>query len=234
MKENEIQVSINQYLTSQLRQTFSEEGVITKNVTFALSNEITEKINDISDSNKMLEEKYRVSGLPTTKSDILSNAIEAYYEAYFTGLDALNIKLESEEFTKDDEQNHDENAPRVADTIIVASNSYESYEEVFLKNREWYEVSMAAWRIRYLKYLCIYVGKPISKILGYSEIIGFEVLENGNYKFNLGEPILLEHPIGLSPHSRMGVRKHRFTTLEMLKKSKYVSDLSYWWHSKPL
>ena len=75
MEKSKSSVNAKQMLSNQLRQKFTEEGEFNKNVTFSLSEDTIQKIEEISKSNKLLEEKYRVSGLPTTKSDILSNAI---------------------------------------------------------------------------------------------------------------------------------------------------------------
>lgn len=228
MEENTIPYSVQKYVVNKLRQAFLEEGTYSKNVTFALSSETIEQINEISESNKNLEEKFSISGLPTTKSDIITNAIEAYYEGYFLAKNSLD--LNSEKLSSNNEDDSSTNDSKVANMIIVSCNSYDSYKEIFLKNHEWYKVSMAPWRIKYLKYLAIYVGKPYSQILGYAEITGFEVLEDGKYKIKLGEPIELENPIGLPPYNYMGVRTRTYTTFKMFKKAKNVADLSYWWH----
>ncbi|HDR7385648.1 TPA: hypothetical protein QCX24_004963 [Bacillus toyonensis] len=98
MKPSQIQRTVNQTLLNQLRQVFSEEGEITKNVTFSLSDDVIQKIEEISKSNKLLGEKYGVSGLPTTKSDILSNAIETYSNGYFASLNNLDIEFDGEKF----------------------------------------------------------------------------------------------------------------------------------------
>jgi len=228
MKQSNILLNANQILNSQLRQKFTEEGQFNKNVTFSISEDVGQKIEEISKNNKLLEEKYSVSGLPTTKSDILANAIEVYYDSYFRSLSDLNVELESLDIL---ESNLEKNiaTPDIADTLIVAAR-VDGFESVFLKNHEWYEVRVAAWRLKNLKYLGVYVGSPVSQVTHYAKIKNFEILPNKKLKFKLDEPIKLDQPITLSSHDLIGLRQTVYTTLEQLKKSKYLYELSYWWH----
>lgn len=228
MKPNQIQHTVNQILLKKLRQVFSEEGEITKNVTFSLSDDVIQKIEEISKSNKILEEKYGVSGLPTTKSDILSNAIETYSNGYFTGLHDLKLELEEENIIDIGEKSSDNDSPLLADTLIVAAR-IDGFNQVFLKDHEWYEVRVASWRLENLKYLGVYVGTPLSQITHYAPIESFQVLKNKKYKFKLGDPIKLDQPIELSEHDITGLRQTLYTTLEHLKKSRYLYELSQWW-----
>ncbi|MGG3726023.1 hypothetical protein ABET23_03610 [Bacillus wiedmannii] len=228
MKSNQIQRTVNQTLLSQLRQAFSEEGEITKNVTFSLSDDVIQKIEEISKSNKLLEDKYGVSGLPTTKSDILSNAIETYSNGYFAALNNLELEFDGENLIESGEKNSNTDSPLSADTLIAAGH-VDGFNEVFLNNHEWYEVRMASWRLQHLKYLGIYVSAPVSKVTHYAPIESFQVLKNKKYKFKLGEPIRLEQPIELSEYDLVGVRQTLYTTLKHLKKSKHLYQLSDWW-----
>lgn len=228
MEKSKISVNAKQMLSNQLRQKFTEEGEFNKNVTFSLSEDTIQKIEEISKSNKLLEEKYRVSGLPTTKSDILANAIEIYSESYFKSLADLNVELESIDVLESKLEKSTE-TPDIADTLIVAAH-VDGFESVFLQDHEWYEVRVAAWRLKNLKYLGVYVGAPVSQITHYAKISNFEILPNKKLKFKLEKPIKLDHPITLSSSDVIGLRQTVYTTLEHLKKSKYLYELSYWWH----
>ncbi|HDR7385649.1 TPA: hypothetical protein QCX24_004964 [Bacillus toyonensis] len=112
--------------------------------------------------------------------------------------------------------------------MIVAAR-VDGFKEVFLNDHEWYEVRVALWRLQNLKYLGVYVSAPISKVTHYAPIESFQVLKNKKYKFKLGKPIQLEQPIELSEYDLTGLRQTLYTTLEHLKKSKYLYQLSEWW-----
>lgn len=236
MRKNQIQKTVNELLSFNLRKTFLEEGTSNKNVTFSLSDEIIQKIEDISKSNKRLEDEYKVSGLPTTKTDILTNAIETYYEAYFAGLNDLGLELDEEgnieEIVKGTEKEQQKDSPLVADTLIVPAHYGKNFEEMFLTEHQWRSVKVAEWRLKNLRYLGVYVGRPLSQITHYAPIKGFAPSEDDlkKYKFELGEPIELDNPITISKHSPTGLQRGVYTTLEHLKNSNYVDELKNWWH----
>ncbi|MED4554073.1 hypothetical protein P9305_15175 [Lysinibacillus capsici] len=230
MSKSYFKEHLNNLVLNQLRKRFNEENETTKNVTYSLSIEVIDSIEDIIEKNKLLAEKYQVSGLPITRSDVISNAITSYIESYelalATVLKDLDCEIERGKVIEVIEPNIH------ADTIVVAAHP-DGFNKVFLKDHEWYKVRMANWRKEYVKYVAIYVGSPFSQVTHYAEIKKIENIENGKYKkFILEEPVKLDNPISLGPMDSIGLRQSVYTRLDHMLTSKHLSDLSEWWHKK--
>ncbi|MGN4723950.1 hypothetical protein ACTFR8_23245 [Bacillus cereus group sp. MYBK15-3] len=205
---------------AQLRHTILEDGEVTKNATFSLSDVDTKRIEDISKQNKLLEERYGLKGLPTTKADIIANAIEVYVKGYFESLHKLGL-----EFDGADNVECRKDSPLLGlDTLVVPARK-ETFEKTFIKHRE-IGVRTSDWRLETIKNVAIYVDTPVEKITHYAAVEGISELCRGIYAIRVGEPVALDNPIELAIDDKVGIHRVTYTTVDKLKSAKYIHELS--------
>lgn len=204
---------------AQLRHTILEDGEVTRNATFSLTDVDTQRIEDISKKNKLLVERHGIKGLPTTKADIIANAIEVYAKGYFESLHKLGLEFDGEdtaEFRKD--------SPLLElDTLVVPARP-ETFEEKYVKNRE-IGVKTSDWRLKNIKNVAIYLVEPVEKISHYVSVEGIGELSRGIYAIRVGEPVALSKPIEVAKGDVVGISRVTYTTLDKLKQATYIHEL---------
>ncbi|MBE7114447.1 hypothetical protein FT641_18490 [Bacillus paranthracis] len=205
---------------AQLRHTILEDGEVTKNATFSLSDVDTKRIEDISKQNKLLEERHGLKGLPITKADIIANAIEVYVKGYFESLHKLGLEFDGEntvECRKD--------SPLLELDTLVVPTRQETFARTFIKNRE-IGVRPSDWRLDTVENVAIYVDTPVEKITHYAAVESISELSRGIYAIKVSEPVALDNPIELAVGDNVGIRRVTYTTVEKLKNAKYIHELS--------
>ena len=195
---------MNQKLKQILRNPSSEKKQFSFNVKPSLIVQMDQFANIISD----------ISERPYTRNSLVEDAIEVYLKELNTYLQ----KKYPEKFCTSKQE-------EVFDTVIYPSNEI-GYYEVFLKDKEWYFVRIQKEKVDKIKYIALYVKKPIGKVLTYGKvdrIIYSE--ENQKYIIQLKSIHSLENSIGIGNLSPAVTRSPKDTTLEKLLKAKTYADL---------
>lgn len=115
----------------------------------------------------------------------------------------------------------------VYDTIVVPGQ-FEGFEEVFLKEKQWYYVKMDKKRVDKIKWIAIYVGKPVSAVTHYAKIKGEPIFDEKEGKYIIyidGDPIKLENKIILGDINAMHVRSNKYITKQQLLEAKEYKDI---------
>ncbi len=112
------------------------------------------------------------------------------------------------------------------DTVVVPAHK-DGFIETFLGEECWYYVKINKKHIPKLKYISIYVGKPISAISHYAEIDSFEFnkLEKKYVVHFKSNPKELEKIVPLGKAKPSSVRSPKYTTLEKLKSASDYTEL---------
>lgn len=156
------------------------------------------------------------SGRNVTRNILIDDAIEAYID------EASRMLTQSGLWPAPREQEE------VFDTVVLPAGE-EGFREVFLGERRWYYVRLDKKKLANIRYLALYVKNPVSAVTHYSKVAadGFRLdAEKGKYLIQLeGEPVKLEHSVGLGDTVPMGTRSPKYTTLEKLKTVRYYNQL---------
>ncbi len=112
--------------------------------------------------------------------------------------------------------------------LIICPSLYSGVN--FIKNHNYWEfVKIDINKIKYLKYMALYVGAPESAIMYWGKIAKFEefVIENQKkYRIFIdGDLKEINPPIKLNKLNALYARNIRYTTLEKLLNAKEYSDL---------
>lgn len=114
------------------------------------------------------------------------------------------------------------------DTVVLPA-AEDGFREVFLGERRWYYVKLDKKKIDRIRYLALYVKSPVAAVTHYGKVAenGFHLdTDKGKYLIQLaGEPIKLEHSVGLGDTVPMATRSPKYTTLEKLKAAQYYNQL---------
>jgi len=153
-----------------------------------------------------------------TKQKLMEESLEAFVE-------------ESKELLKEQYGIEDifavdlvENEEIQYDLVVVPAHE-DGFEEVFLGENEWRWVRLKREKLEKIKYLALYVGRPISAITHYAKIKEF-VYSKDERKYRVlfeGSPVELNKPVPLGKAASASVRAPRYTTLNKLRE---VSDYS--------
>jgi hypothetical protein len=112
------------------------------------------------------------------------------------------------------------------DTVVVPAKQ-DGFIETFLGEECWYYIRINEKHIPKLKYISIYVGKPVSAISHYAEIDRFEFDEvEGKYiVYFKGKPQKLDNEVPLGNAKPSSVRSPKYTTLSKIKTAFDYTDL---------
>lgn len=206
-------------------QTISErfETSEKKQLTFNIDASLVSRMDKIS---AIL---YDLKKQPYTKNAFVEDAVSSYIdeiekylkEKYHTSIENYNLTEERKKASvvkKNDDFD-----------LVVYPGHEDGFQESFLQKHEWYPVRIHVDNIDKVKYIAIYVSKPISAITHYAKIVGYEPSKEfpGKYTVLLDENeiIELEKPVPLGNCSPVATRSPKYTTLKKLKKAKSFSDL---------
>ncbi|MGF6370780.1 hypothetical protein OKW40_003530 [Paraburkholderia sp. RAU6.4a] len=123
---------------------------------------------------------------------------------------------------------NDELSSATGDTLLIAAKPA-SYKDVFVGQRCWYPVRIDDKRLRFLKWIAVYQGRPVSAITSYAKIEKIEpYLESGRYKVFFSAPIDLPDRIEMGDNLGHAIQGHRYTTLDKLRSAKSIKELKPW------
>ena len=114
---------------------------------------------------------------------------------------------------------------RIIDTIVVLSKGT-GFEDVFIKEEQWYAIPLSKSMIPKLKYIAIYRCSPVSAITHIAKIKDILPYQNTRkylLKFEENSIKKLKKPIKRSKNDSL--RGPRYTTYKILKTSDKLSDL---------
>lgn len=164
-----------------------------------------------------------------TKNALVEDAISAYMdeiekyliEKYHTSIEDYHFMQERKK-TLPIKKNGDFN-------LVIYPGHEDGFQESFLGEQRWYPVRIHIDNIDKVKYIAIYISKPISAITHYAKVLRYQPSEEypGKYTVLLdkNEIIELERSVPLGNCSPVATRSPKYTTLDKLKKAKSFGDL---------
>jgi len=215
----------------KLERLFEAEETKRRNISVSLDEEQALKAeivaNILSDINK---------SRTFSRNSIIEMALEDYLDDCSNVLwDKYKIDLEREVInqniiSKSDKKEYEvEEVSSPEDFDLVTFPAHDiNFDIYFLGQHKWMEIRISNEKIKKLKYVAIYVGKPVSGITHYGEI--GQIIDSGNNnnkKIILlsGAPIALSHKVALGSTNSNAVRPPRYTTLKKLLNAHEISDL---------
>ena len=103
---------------------------------------------------------------------------------------------------------------------VICCKTPELLNEIFIENKEWGPVSVNKNKINDIKYVAIYVSKPIQKIEYYGIVQSYQCHDK-KYKFKFSKIIRLDNPIKYNGH----VYQSLYTNFEKLNNAIFLEDL---------
>ncbi|MFR1380586.1 MAG: hypothetical protein ACLSTJ_16710 [Clostridium neonatale] len=180
-----------------------------KNITFNIDEESLERLDSI------VNFFYEKDGV-TTRNAVIEDAIMAYIESAEDFFEKQNVNNDTNDINNND-VGYDT-------AVFPATNS--NFGKVFIGEKKWYYVRIAAYRVENIEYVALYRGAPVSAITHYAKVIKIsEPNEDNKRLINLEEPIALAKPIKLGDIHVNNVRKLFYTTLQKLQNSDTVKEL---------
>ena len=177
-----------------------------KQLTFNIDSKLIDKMDKVSEIfNDINKRNY-------PRNALLEDAIDTYIaiENYNGSYEPDKYKSSNDDF----------------DTVIYPGY-LKGFQETFLGEKRWYYVRIRKENIDRVKYIAIYVGKPVSAITHYAKVKEYILSSRypSKYLIELEKPIPLSHKIELGSISAASLRAPKYTTLDKLLKAKEVSDL---------
>lgn len=179
-----------------------------KNITFNVDEETLERLDSVVNF-------FNEKDGSTTRNAVIEDAVMAYIEAAEDFFEKQNLN----------EDNKEKSASIIFDTAVFpATNS--NFGKVFIGEKKWYYVRIAAYRVEKIKYVALYRGAPISAITHYAEVIDIsEPNEDNKRLIKLKDPVAFTEPIELGNIHVNNVRKLFYTCLEKLNNVNTVEEL---------
>lgn len=112
------------------------------------------------------------------------------------------------------------------DTLLCPAQ--DGGQEFLKKNKRWEYVKISPEKIKYLKYIALYVGAPYSSIMYWAKITGYqnEIVDNQKkYKIFVDDIHEIVPAIPLGNISSVNARSHRYTTLNKILSAKSYADI---------
>ena len=190
-----------------------------KQLTFNMDSKLIDKMDKVSEIfNDINKRNY-------PRNALLEDAIDTY----LTEIDSFlkeNYNISIENYNGNYEPDKYKSSNDDFDTVIYPGY-VDGFEEVFLGEYRWYYVRIRKENIKKVKYIAIYVGKPVSAITHYAKVKEYipSTRYPSKYLIELEKPISLSHKIELGSISAASLRAPKYTTLDKLLKAKEVSDL---------
>ena len=192
-----------------------------KQLTFNIDSGLIDKMDKVSEIfNDINKRNY-------PRNDLLEDAIDAYLteidsflkENYGITIDGYKGDYEPDKYKSGVVDNFD---------TVVYPGYKDGFNEAFLGEHRWYYVRIRKENIDKIKYVAIYVGRPVSGITYYAKVKKYIPSRRYPNKYLIeldGEPILLPKKIELGDLSAASLRAPKYTTLEKLLQAKTVADL---------
>lgn len=214
----------------KLERLFEAEETKRKNISASLDEEQALKAeivaNILSDINK---------SRTFSRNSIIEMALEDYLEDCSNVLwDKYQIDLEREvmnqnivsKSNKKEYEIEEVSSPEDFDLVTFPAHDI-NFDIYFLGQHKWFEVRISNDKVNKLKYVALYVGKPVSGITHYGEIS--QIIDSGNNNKKIiilsGAPISLGRTVTLGSINSNAVRPPRYTTLKKLLNAREISDL---------
>lgn len=190
-----------------------------KQLTFNIDSKLIDKMDKVSEIfNDINKRNYPRNALLEDAIDTYLTEIDSFLkENYNIAIENYNGNYEPDKYKSSNDD---------FDTVIYPGY-VDGFEEVFLGEYRWYYVRIRKENIKKVKYIAIYVGKPVSAITHYAKVKEYipSTRYPSKYLIELEEPIPLSHKIELGSISAASLRAPKYTTLDKLLKAKEVSDL---------
>ena len=112
------------------------------------------------------------------------------------------------------------------DTLICAAKE-DGFSQAFLGQKAWWAVRLNPKTITFIKYLAMYQVSPVSQITYYGTVDKIEPYgSTGKYKLILqGDPIKLDHPVGLGKNRHLKPQGPKYAKLSAIKRAKTLDDV---------
>lgn len=182
-----------------------------KQFVLALDAEVSDQLDQIARA------LTKSSGRSTTRNALIEEAIELYIEEALATLEQQGVSLGGTEA-----------AEQLFDTVVFSAPE-DAFKQMFLKEHAWKNVRINAAKIPYIRYVAVYISKPVSRITHYAKVNpqSFELDgESGRYTLRLeGEPVALENPVPLGSTPPAAARSPLYTTLQRLLAAREIIDL---------
>ena len=116
----------------------------------------------------------------------------------------------------------------IPDMLIVGATE-DSFLKHFVEERSWYPVRINFRRIDSLKWIAVYVSRPVSAITHVSRIVRISpYLDTARYQVDFDDPEELACPVRLDPDSTSGFQGQRYSWIQRIRSAKFISDLKPW------
>ena len=204
-------------LQSNIRQLLKGKDETKKQISLVIDSDLIRSLDVIAEEFKRL-----TKGKISSRNQLVELGLSEYVkEASFVLLKDHGVNIE--ELLPGNESEHedkdDNNLPSQTEKMVaVFPAREEGFNQVFLKEHQWYSIRIAEWRIEKIEYVACYRTAPYSEITHYAkvkEIVPFE--DSGKYQIIFdGEPIPLNQPIKRGNNDTTNVQSTRYTTLDKL------------------
>lgn len=195
---------MNQKLEKVLKNPSSGKKQIAFNVHPNLINDMDELAITIS----------KISGKPYTRNSLVEDAVEIY------------IKEARSYIQKHYPNEVESKSPQEHFDLVIYPATEEGYHEVFLAEKEWYYVRIQKEKVNKIKYIALYVKKPIGCILAYAKVKNITYIEYyKKYILQLENIQFLKNPVKIGELSSAVARSPKYTTLEKLLNAHTYADL---------
>ena len=138
---------------------------------------------------------------------------------------AVNHMLDEAEKAIDTVEKEED--PESFNTVIICAHN--GGQDFIKEHNYWEYAKLDTNKLKYLRYICLFIGAPISNISYYAEIDKFEekIIDNRKkYRIYIKNGLKkLPHPVPRGDLNAMHVRSPRYTTLDKIKNAKEYSDL---------
>ncbi len=208
------------YVKQRIEQLFAKDKEAEKRqVTMNFPEVLIERLDNV------LKARAQLKGSPVTRNTAMQEALEIYLdsaEAY--------LKHQHVEIPKKEEHQEPLDMPQTFsrfDTVIYPGD-VDGFYNVFMRQKLWYYVRIGKDKLPHIRYMGLYVKRPISAITHYAKVK--EIVPSreipGKYVIHLdGDPIKLKQPVKLGDTSPAATRSPKYCTLQRLTHAKYFGEL---------
>ena len=209
-------------LQSNIRQLLKGKDETKKQISLVIDSDLIKSLDVIAEEFKRL-----TKGKISSRNQLVELGLSEYVkEASFVLLKDHGINVE--ELLVESEESVAVSIPNETANVAVFPAREEGFNQVFLKERKWYSIRIANWRLENIDYVACYRTAPYSEITHYAkvkEILPFE--DSGKYQIIFdGEAIPLNQPIKRGPTDVTGIRSTWYTTLDNLLNAKEIWELN--------
>ncbi len=194
-----------------------------RQLTFNASENLIEAMDQIS------KEFEKINDQTYPRNALLQDAIMSYINEIDSVLkEEYNVDIFKEKVLEEEPDPYHQRENMDFDMVIYPGYS-DGFYSAFLNEKRWYYVRIQKEKIEHLKYIAIYLGKPVSGITHYAKISKYVPSDRfpGKYIVWLEEDSIVQLPekIKLGNTSPAATRAPKYTTFKRFQRASTFQDL---------